>query len=73
MPQSRFDSGGAGGTVTLTCDGEAVALDLDTVTALGIVVAEVVTNSYDHAFPGGTGSIRVSVRHEQRRGHALRP
>jgi two-component sensor histidine kinase len=37
-------------------------LDLDVVTALGIVVAEVVTNSYDHAFPGGNrGSISVSV------------
>ena len=33
------------------------------VTALGIVVAELVSNSYDHSFPGGkTGSIRVSVR-----------
>jgi two-component sensor histidine kinase len=32
------------------------------VTALGIVVAEVVTNSYDHAFPGGKGSIIVSVQ-----------
>jgi two-component sensor histidine kinase len=32
------------------------------VTALGIVVAEVVANSYDHAFPGGKGSIIVSVR-----------
>jgi two-component sensor histidine kinase len=55
-------------TIALTCDGEAVALDLDTVTALGIVVAEVVTNSYDHAFPGGTGSIRVSVRHDTKAG-----
>jgi hypothetical protein len=26
------------------------------------VVAEVVTNSYDHAFPGGKGSITVSVQ-----------
>jgi two-component sensor histidine kinase len=32
------------------------------VTALGIVVAEVVTNSYDHAFPSGKGSITVSVQ-----------
>jgi DNA topoisomerase VI subunit B len=32
------------------------------VKAIGIVVAEVVTNSYDHAFPGGRrGSISVSV------------
>jgi two-component sensor histidine kinase len=50
------------GSVTLTCDSEAIVLDLDVVTALGIVVAEVVTNSYDHAFPGGKrGSIIVSV------------
>jgi len=32
------------------------------VTALGIVVTEVVTNSYDHAFPGGKGVINVSMR-----------
>jgi len=51
------------GSVTLTCDSDAIVLDLDVVTALGIVVAEVVTNSYDHAFPGGkNGSIVVSVR-----------
>src|ERR1700724_4532397 len=50
------------GGVTLTCDSDAIVLDLDVVTALGIVVAEVVTNSYDHAFPGGKrGSIRGSV------------
>ncbi len=50
------------GGVTLTCDSDAIALDLDVVTALGIVVAEVVTNSYDHAFPNGKkGSIVVSV------------
>jgi two-component sensor histidine kinase len=51
------------GSVTLTCDSDAIVLDLDVVTALGIVVAEVVTNSYDHAFPDGKkGSIIVSVR-----------
>jgi two-component sensor histidine kinase len=48
--------------VTLTCDSESFILDLDVVTALGIVVAEIVTNSYDHAFPSGKGSIIVSVR-----------
>jgi two-component sensor histidine kinase len=52
-----------GDSVKLTCDSDAIVLDLDVVTALGIVVAEVVTNSYDHAFPGGKkGSIVVSVR-----------
>jgi two-component sensor histidine kinase len=55
--------GAPDGTVILTCDSEPITLDLDVVTALGIVVAEVVTNSYDHAFPGGgKGSIIVSVR-----------
>ena len=28
-------------------------MDLDTVTAMGMVVAELVANSFDHAFPGG--------------------
>jgi two-component sensor histidine kinase len=52
-----------GGSVTLTCDSDAIVLDLDVVTALGIVVAEVVSNSYDHGFPGGKkGSIIVTVR-----------
>jgi two-component sensor histidine kinase len=54
--------GAPAGAVTLTCDSEPLILDLDVATALGIVVAEVVTNSYDHAFPGGKrGSISVSV------------
>ncbi|MGA3398355.1 MAG: histidine kinase dimerization/phosphoacceptor domain -containing protein [Acetobacteraceae bacterium] len=48
--------------ITLTCDSNLVMLDLDAVTALGIVLAELVTNSYDHAFPNGTGSINVAVR-----------
>ena len=48
--------------VTLACDGTQVMLALDAVTALGIILAELVTNSYDHAFPDGTGSITVAVR-----------
>jgi two-component sensor histidine kinase len=48
--------------IALSCDSERVMLDLDAVTAMGIVLAELVTNSYDHAFPDGTGSISVSVR-----------
>jgi two-component sensor histidine kinase len=35
--------------------------DLDTVTALGLVVAELIANSYHHAFPDGTGKITVSL------------
>lgn len=48
--------------VTLTCNSQPITLDLDVVTALGIVIAEVVTNSFDHAFPGGKGTIIVSVQ-----------
>jgi two-component sensor histidine kinase len=48
--------------ITLKCDCDRLVLDLDNVTVLGIVVAELVTNSYDHAFPDGKGSINVSVR-----------
>lgn len=51
----------ADGSVSLTCDSEKLDLDLDTVTALGIVVTELVTNAFDHAFPHGKGSAVVSV------------
>ena len=49
--------------VTLTCEGEAepLLLDLDSVTALGIVIAEIISNAYVHAFPGRAGAIRVSL------------
>ena len=50
------------GGVTLRCASESLVLDLDVVTALGIAVAELVTNSYDHAFPGGKGATTVTVR-----------
>jgi two-component sensor histidine kinase len=52
------------GGITLSCDCEEVLLDLDTVTALGIVVAELVTNSYDHAFPKGRGTISVTLHRQ---------
>jgi two-component sensor histidine kinase len=49
-------------TITLSSECEPLMLDLDVVTALGIVVAELVTNGYDHAFSDGAGSITVAVR-----------
>ena len=49
--------------IQLTCKSVALPLDLDRVTALGIIVAELVTNSYDHAFPDGNGAITVSLTH----------
>jgi two-component sensor histidine kinase len=54
--------GGSSATVALTCNSDTVILDLDVVTALGLIVVELVTNSYDHAFPDGHGSAEVSVR-----------
>jgi two-component sensor histidine kinase len=47
--------------IILICRCDLLMLDLDTVTALGIVLAELVTNAYDHAFPTGDGSITVSL------------
>jgi two-component sensor histidine kinase len=49
-------------TIELTCESDTLTLDLDVVTALGIVVAELVTNCFDHAFADGKGSIVVSAR-----------
>ena len=47
--------------IVQTCHCEPVILDLDTVTAMGLVVSELIANSYAHAFPDGTGSITVSL------------
>jgi two-component sensor histidine kinase/ActR/RegA family two-component response regulator len=47
--------------IAQTCHCETVILDLDTVTAMGLVVSELIANSYAHAFPDGTGSITVSL------------
>lgn len=57
------------GRVSLTCQAEPVLLALDGVTTLGMVVAELVTNSYGHAFPEQGGNIVVTLLHtpDQRR------
>lgn len=53
--------GSAGDRIALTCATAPVLLDLDDVTALGLVVTELVTNCYDHAFGDGAGTIAVSL------------
>jgi two-component sensor histidine kinase len=52
--------------VALTCSGgsKPLPLDLDSVTALGIVVTEIVSNAYLHAFPEGRGTIHVDLAHD---------
>jgi two-component sensor histidine kinase len=47
--------------VELICRCQPLILDLDTATALGLVVAELISNSYRHAFPVGWGIIEVSL------------
>jgi two-component sensor histidine kinase/CheY-like chemotaxis protein len=49
--------------ITLVCHPERVILDLDGVTALGLVISELISNSYEHAFPAGRGTITVSMLH----------
>ena len=46
-----------------------IMVDLDTATAMGLAVAEMVTNSYKHAFPTESGVIEVML--EQRDGRTI--
>ncbi|HET6804205.1 MAG TPA: histidine kinase dimerization/phosphoacceptor domain -containing protein [Frateuria sp.] len=57
--------------IKLTCTTETVPADLDTVTALGMAVAELVSNSYTHAFPDRRGTIRVSLLRSRPTGEAV--
>jgi len=47
--------------VLIVCRVESIILALDAVTALGMVVAELVTNSFGHAFPNRSGRIVVTL------------
>ena len=47
--------------IDLNCRLGTVILDLESVTALGLITSELVANSYSHAFPAGTGSISISL------------
>jgi two-component sensor histidine kinase len=44
-------------------------VDLDTATALGLAVTEIITNAYRHAFPDNVGRIEVSL--EERTGATI--
>jgi two-component sensor histidine kinase len=54
----------ADGCIDLQFKGERVMLDLDMVTALGIMTAELVTNSVEHAFPQNRGTISVALHYD---------
>ncbi len=48
-------------TVTIECHAEPIMVQLNHVTVLGMIVAELVTNCYRHAFPDIDGTIVVSL------------
>lgn len=48
--------------VALICTVEPLFVDLDTVTAIGMVAAETVSNSYEHALCNTGGTINVSLQ-----------
>lgn len=54
-----------GSTVKLICHAEKMILSLAMVTALGLIVAELVSNSYEHAFVDRGGTIEVSLKTDQ--------
>ena len=45
--------------IALVYEAAPMALELDLVTALGIIVTEITSNAFLHAFPAGPGTIRV--------------
>ncbi len=47
--------------VALSCDCQPLMLDLDTSTALGLVITELLSNSFQHAFPQNRGAISVTL------------
>jgi two-component sensor histidine kinase len=57
--------------VSIHCTAETLLVNLDTVTAVGMAVAELVSNSYEHAFPTGTGIINVYLRRSSKAEEAV--
>jgi len=47
--------------IKVTYDFVPIMLELDLVSTMGLVAAELITNSFEHAFPDGRGSIQVSL------------
>jgi two-component sensor histidine kinase len=57
--------------VALECQAEPIMLPLDSVTTLGMAVAELVTNSYRHAFPDDREGTIVVTLARAGAGHAI--
>jgi two-component sensor histidine kinase len=50
--------------IEIHTDLDPIQLDFDTSIPLGLIINELVTNSYKHAFPNGVGNIWVSFKKE---------
>ena len=57
--------------IALSCETERLLVTLASATALGLVLTELVSNSYEHAFPGRGGSIGVRVAPGERADQGL--
>jgi len=57
--------------INLKCDASTVLVNLASATALGLVLTELISNSYEHAFPGRGGRIDVKVGRDGEEGRGL--
>jgi len=57
--------------VTLSHRSDELLLELDSVTVLGLVVSELVSNSYEHAFPTHGGAIMIDATVDRAAGRAM--
>ncbi len=47
--------------IVLSCEADDLLLALDDATAMGIIITELITNAYVHAFPLGEGEVDVAL------------
>ena len=48
--------------IELQTDCDPILLDFDTSIPLGLIINELITNSFKHAFPNGTGKITITFK-----------